>query len=122
MSVAGGISVSVAEWGGFLEATVTPRFPQGLSVTEASGQWRGADGVIVREPTHVLHLVHADDARSEMLVGEIVAAYKSQFQQEAGERAVGAFGLPAREQTTRERRESRRSLLKRPASRRYRSG
>ena len=75
--------VTAGEWTAFLEATVTPRFPQGLSVAEASGQWRGADGSIVRESTHVLHLVHPDDTPSEKSVAEIVAAYKAQFQQEA---------------------------------------
>ena len=31
--------VSAQEWAQFLERTVTPRFPQGLSVWPASGQW-----------------------------------------------------------------------------------
>ena len=75
--------VTREEWTAFLATTVTPRFPQGLSVAEASGQWRGADGTIVRESTHVLHLVHPDDASNEKSVVEIVAAYKLQFQQEA---------------------------------------
>ena len=75
--------VTPGQWARFLETTVTPRFPQGLSVTEASGQWRGADGAIVSESTYVLHLVHPDDALSGKSVAEIVAAYKTQFQQEA---------------------------------------
>ena len=78
----GGV-VTREEWARFLETTVTPRFPQGLSVAEASGQWRGADGSTVRESTHVLQLVHANDTPSEKLVAEIVASYKVQFQQEA---------------------------------------
>ncbi|HSI60735.1 MAG TPA: DUF3574 domain-containing protein [Ideonella sp.] len=76
-------TVTAAQWAGFLETVVTPRFPQGLTVNEASGQWRGANGATVREASHVLHLVHADDPASEKAVTEIVAAYKSQFQQEA---------------------------------------
>lgn len=76
-------AVTREEWAAFLETTVTPRFPQGLSVTEASGQWRGADGAIVREATHLLHLVHPNDAANEQSVAAIVAAYKAQFQQEA---------------------------------------
>jgi hypothetical protein len=71
------------EWTKFLETMVTPRFPQGLTVSDASGQWRGADGSIVREASHVLTLVHPDDAPSERSVAEIVASYKAQFQQEA---------------------------------------
>lgn len=76
-------AVTADEWTAFLETTVTPRFPQGLTVSQASGQWRGAAGSIVRESSHVLQLVHPDDAPSEKSVAEIIAAYKTRFQQEA---------------------------------------
>jgi hypothetical protein len=75
--------VTPAEWSEFLKSTVTPRFPQGLTVSPASGQWRGADGAIVQEASQVLHLVHPDDAASEHAVQALVAAYKAQFEQEA---------------------------------------
>lgn len=75
--------VTTEEWTDFLRTEVTPRFPQGLTVHEASGQWRGADGVIVREATHVLQLVHPDDSSSDKRVAELIASYKSKFQQEA---------------------------------------
>jgi hypothetical protein len=78
----GGV-VTPAEWAEFLKGTVTPRFPQGLTVSPASGQWRGADGAIVQEASQVLQLVHPDDPASESAVQELVAAYKAQFQQEA---------------------------------------
>lgn len=76
-------AVTPQEWAEFLERTVTPQFPQGLTVSAASGQWRGADGSIVREASHLLQLVHPDDAPNERAVLELVAAYKAQFQQEA---------------------------------------
>jgi len=78
-----GGTVTPAEWSEFLESTVTPRFPQGLTVSPASGQWRGADGAIVQEASQVLQLVHPDDAGSEKAVHALVEAYKAQFQQEA---------------------------------------
>lgn len=74
--------VTPQEWAQFLETTVSPRFPDGLTVTEGAGQWRGADGLIVRETTYVLYLVHLHDKASETLVTEVVSAYKSQFRQE----------------------------------------
>ncbi|WP_158100942.1 DUF3574 domain-containing protein [Variovorax sp. JS1663] len=82
----GGV-VTPQEWDDFLQGTVTPRFPQGLSVLPASGQWRGADGAIVRENSYLLQLVHPDDEASDQSVGAIAAAYKSRFQQEAVLRA-----------------------------------
>lgn len=76
-------AVTPAEWAAFLETTVTPRFPQGLTVLEASGQWRGKDGSTVRESSHVLHLAHPDDASSDESIAKVIAAYKTQFRQEA---------------------------------------
>lgn len=77
----GGGVVTAEEWTQFLATVVTPRFPQGLTVFEVSGQWQGADGAIVRETTHVLQLVHAD--RDAEPVAAIAQAYKRRFQQEA---------------------------------------
>jgi hypothetical protein len=76
-------SVSPEEWTGFLRDVVTPRFPQGLTVWPASGQWRGADGQVLREASFVLNILHPDDATSERGIREIVADYKIRFQQEA---------------------------------------
>jgi Protein of unknown function (DUF3574) len=70
-------------WLAFLAEVVTPRFPQGLTVTDAAGQWRSANGEIVRETSHALTLVHPDDDASDHAIDEIVARYKSSFEQEA---------------------------------------
>lgn len=75
--------VSREQFESFMRDTVTPRFPQGLTTWNASGQWRGADGDTVHEPSHVLLLVHADDAASDQAVAEIIRTYKSRFHQEA---------------------------------------
>ncbi|MEK9140823.1 MAG: DUF3574 domain-containing protein, partial [Nitrospirota bacterium] len=42
--------VTPEEWAQFLSETVAPRFPEGLSSWQASGQWRSASGQIIREP------------------------------------------------------------------------
>jgi hypothetical protein len=75
--------VSSEDWARFLESTVTPRFPKGLTSSRASGQWRGPDGEIVREDAHVLQLLHPDDDPTEKAIRELVDAYKTQFRQEA---------------------------------------
>lgn len=84
-----GGGVDTVEWTQFLEQSVTHRFPEGLTVWQACGQWRGADGKIVEEPSHVLNLVHAGDEASERKVEEIASEYKSRFQQEAVLRTRG---------------------------------
>ena len=78
-----GGQVTVADWDAFLRDVVTPRFPRGLATWESSGQWRGVDGSLVREASHVLVLDHPGDAASEHAVREIISTYKSRFQQEA---------------------------------------
>jgi hypothetical protein len=41
--------VTPEEWAAFLAKSVTPRFPAGLTVWQASGQWRNESGGVVRE-------------------------------------------------------------------------
>ncbi len=75
--------VTPEDWRGFLSETVTPRFPQGLSVWQASGQWKSEAGPIIHEDSYVLDIVHEENAIAEQAILDIVTAYKSQFQQEA---------------------------------------
>jgi hypothetical protein len=75
--------VTPEAWAQFLGEIVTPRFPEGLSVWQASGQWRSARGDVIRESSYVLSLVHPDDATARKAVQEIIASYKTRFHQEA---------------------------------------
>src|SRR5262245_42341316 len=63
-----GGTVSEADWQGFLRDVVTPRFPDGLTEWRAHGQWRGANGEIVREESFVLELIHAPGADADTKV------------------------------------------------------
>ena len=75
--------VTPEAWTQFLSEIVTPRFPDGLSVWQASGQWRSASGQIIHEPSYVLSLIHPDDPVSDKAVQDIILSYKTHFQQEA---------------------------------------
>jgi len=66
-----------------LRQEVTPRFPQGLTVWQAGGQWRRSDGAIVRERSKVLILVHDEKAEVRSAVTAIVERYKQLFEQES---------------------------------------
>jgi hypothetical protein len=79
----GGGSVSDAEWQGFLNEVVTPRFPAGLTVVEATGQWKGKSGLVEQERSEIVTLLHAGDDKARASVAEIAAEYKRRFQQEA---------------------------------------
>ena len=82
-NVPGGGAVTDAQWQAFLDDTVTPRFPGGLTVVEATGQWRGTDGRMETEASQVVTLLHQGDAASRRAITAIVREYKRRFMQEA---------------------------------------
>ncbi len=78
-----GGTVSDAEWQRFLSEVVTPRFPQGLTVLEATGQWQGSAGGVEQERSEIVTVLHPSDERAQQSVREIAQEYKRRFQQEA---------------------------------------
>ena len=76
-----GIDVSPAEWRGFLGETITPRFPNGLTVLDAYGQSsRIVDGVPVGgQNTRVLIVVHPVSPEATEAIAEIKAAWRARF-------------------------------------------
>ena len=83
-SLHGGGEVSDAQWQAFLADTVTPRFPDGLTVVEGAGQWRApATRAIVAERSKVLLLVVADTPGVREALEDTRAAYRARFGQES---------------------------------------
>ena len=81
-------AVSDAAWRAFLAEEVTPRFPDGLTVLDAAGQWREGSGAIVRERTK-LPLVLARPGEAVLRrTDEIAEAYKRAFGQSSVLRVV----------------------------------
>ena len=78
-----GGTVSEAEWRDFLQKEVTPRFPDGLTVWEADGQWREPSGKIGRERAKILLLVHEQSSELRPAIAAIVTAYKRSFAQQS---------------------------------------
>jgi len=76
-------SVSELDWQMFLRDEVTARFPDGLTVWDASGQWRGSNGQIEHEGSKVLLLVHPDTATARSSVQSVIAQYRKKFDQES---------------------------------------
>jgi hypothetical protein len=81
-SVKGRPFVTEQAWSKFLDSEVTPRFPDGLTVFDAHGQWRSGDGRTYREATRVLLILYKADATSEGKIEAMRDAYKKQFHQE----------------------------------------
>jgi Protein of unknown function (DUF3574) len=85
-NVAGHVRVGEAAWSRFVAREITPRFPDGLTVLDAAGQWRHPGGRGAgRELSKLVVIVTADNAAAGDQIAAIVAAYKQQFRQ----RSVG---------------------------------
>jgi hypothetical protein len=57
-------------------------------VFSASGQWLAPNGVLVREPSYVVELLHSATRESETRVQGVIDAYKTRFAQQAVLRMV----------------------------------
>ena len=75
--------VSDDDWRAFLADTVTPRFPDGLSVFDAAGQWRNSQGEIVRERSKMVLILAVPDSEAGQKLDEIAEEYKRRFSQES---------------------------------------
>lgn len=72
---AGGASEQ--RWRAFLDREITPRFPDGLSVYDVYGQWRGrGDASIERLHSKEVMLLHADTPRHRADIDAIREAWK----------------------------------------------
>ena len=84
-----GGTISDADWADFLDAEVTPRFPAGLTVLSAYGQWRGDSGPLTKEASRVLLVWYAPGPYSEHKIEAIRTAYRERFSQDSVMRVDG---------------------------------
>jgi hypothetical protein len=80
--------VDDAAWDTFLGDTVTPRFPDGLSVLDARGQWRDSEGSIQKERSKLLIILAPPGDDGMRLIDVISDEYKRRFSQESVLRVV----------------------------------
>jgi Protein of unknown function (DUF3574). len=88
-----GLGLSAAEgvWRSFLDEEVTPRFPDGLTVLDAHGQWREEGrSEPGRERSRVLVIVHPATPAKRAGIEAIREAYKAR----TGEQSVLAVETP----------------------------
>lgn len=78
-----GSEVSDEAFQDFVNAQVTPRFPDGFTLLAGTGQFKNSDGTIIREPSRLLILLYPSDKKSIEKIEEIRQIYKSQFQQQS---------------------------------------
>jgi Protein of unknown function (DUF3574) len=90
--IIGHIAVSETQWIQFVDNEITPRFPDGLTVFDAAGQWRDPTSKkIVRELSKIVLIVLPGNADDLPRLNEIVETYKRRFRQQS----VGMILRPA---------------------------
>src|ERR1051325_10660695 len=80
--------VSDTAWTRFTRDVLTPAFPEGATIWDAAGQWRDPSGVMVRERSFVVELVHLVTPDVESRVRRVIDAYKQRFAQQSALRLV----------------------------------
>jgi hypothetical protein len=76
----------------FVDNEITPRFPDGLTVFDAAGQWRDQiSNKITREPSKIVLIVLPGKDEDFARLNEIAEAYKRTF----GQQSVGMILRPA---------------------------
>lgn len=83
-AIAGRAPVTDAEWDRYVQSDLAPRFPDGFTVTDATGQWRNpATGLAEHEQTKVVQAVLKPDNSVAARVGMVSDAYRRLFHQDA---------------------------------------
>lgn len=67
----------------FIDQEITPRFPDGVTVLDGGGQWRGPDDRLLRNAVKVVLFILP--AKGDILtrIDAVRAAYQTQFRQES---------------------------------------
>jgi hypothetical protein len=92
LSRRGAPDVTAAEWDAFLADSVTPRFPDGLTVIDGKGQWRNrATNAVASEASRVILIAAPDTPDTVSRLTAIAKDYGRRFHQEA----VGLVVAPA---------------------------
>lgn len=89
-NIASTLGVTDSAWSVFVREVVSARLP-GFTFWAAEGEWRAADGRVIREPSFVLEIVHPDRSPgADSAIVVIIAEYKRRFSQESVLRVVTA--------------------------------
>jgi hypothetical protein len=66
----------------FVDQEVTPRFPDGVTVVDGGGQWKGSENRMIREASKVVLVVLPAAGDPYGKVEAVRVAYRSKFKQE----------------------------------------
>lgn len=67
----------------FVDEELTPRFPDGLTILEGGGQWRGSENKLIREASKIVLIVLPRRGDVSAKVNAARDAYKRRFRQDS---------------------------------------
>lgn len=83
LSRSNGPDITEEEFQRFVDTKVTPRFPDGLTLINAKGQFKDSVGTIIQEGSKLLILLYPFNKESSKAVEQIRTDYKNEFQQQS---------------------------------------
>lgn len=78
-NIPAGGAVSEEQFARFLDEVITPEFPLGLTAFDAYGQMRHGDGVIEKQQTKAVLLVHEKTKANSDAVSRVISEYRARF-------------------------------------------
>ena len=81
--VAGRPMVSEPQFRRFVDDVLTPRFPDGLTILDGGGQWKGKENKLIRESSKVVLIVLPNTPDADARLDAVRAAYKQRFSQDS---------------------------------------
>ena len=74
--------LSDADLRAFVDREVTPRFPEGVTVVDGGGQWKGSADQLVREAAKVVLIVLPAKGDAIARIETVRTAYRARFKQD----------------------------------------
>jgi hypothetical protein len=88
----GGGEVAEEAWAAFVASELGPRFPDGFTVVDATGQWRDpATGLVAQERMKLVQIAAPASAETGARLEAVRSAYRTRFAQSS----VGLVTAPA---------------------------
>lgn len=78
------LRVTDTDWQVYVAEELSTRFPDGLTVVDASGQWQDSGGRgLVREPSKLVLIATTRSPETDAKLTEVINAYKQRFAQDS---------------------------------------
>jgi hypothetical protein len=82
-NIGGHPGVSEVDFQKFVDSEITPKFPDGLTVIDGGGQWRGDENKLIREASKVVLIVLPKGRDVSGRIEAVRNTYKTRFHQDS---------------------------------------